>query len=120
LGITETTVRRDINQLADQGALIRVHGGAIAAPTPRPVREVGRVAPTVQLVIPTDEFHWGAILAAVRAATRTAGIGLRVHRDDVLTSGLLAELAHDQPDGWLLAPPLHGAERQMVDQWLDR
>jgi DeoR/GlpR family transcriptional regulator of sugar metabolism len=34
LGVSDMTIRRDIDQLADQGLLERVHGGAVAVSTP--------------------------------------------------------------------------------------
>jgi DeoR/GlpR family transcriptional regulator of sugar metabolism len=34
LGVSEDTVRRDLRELADQGLLQRVHGGALPAPPP--------------------------------------------------------------------------------------
>jgi DeoR/GlpR family transcriptional regulator of sugar metabolism len=34
LGVSEDTVRRDLRELADQGLLQRVHGGALPAPLP--------------------------------------------------------------------------------------
>lgn len=40
LGVSEDTVRRDLRELAAEGLLQRVHGGALpASPTHRPIRE---------------------------------------------------------------------------------
>jgi DeoR/GlpR family transcriptional regulator of sugar metabolism len=40
LGVSEDTVRRDLRELAAEGLLLRVHGGALpASPTHRPIRE---------------------------------------------------------------------------------
>lgn len=119
LGVTETTIRRDINQLAERGALVRVHGGATAVPDKHPTRH-GSATVTATAVLPTDDFHWGAIVSAVRAAARAADVGLHVHRTDELTPALLDQLAEVPPDGWLLAAPLTTPERDDFDRWLDR
>ncbi|MFW6599122.1 substrate-binding domain-containing protein [Propionibacteriaceae bacterium Y2011] len=118
LGVTETTVRRDINQLAEQGVLVRVHGGATALADRAPARAGSRPT-TATLVVPTDDFHWGAIVSAVRAAARAAELALHVHRDDAVTPDLLRRLAADPPAGWLLAPPLMAPSRDTFDDWLD-
>ncbi|MGD7705270.1 substrate-binding domain-containing protein [Microlunatus sp. Y2014] len=119
LGVTETTVRRDINQLAEQGVLVRVHGGATALVN-QPTTRHGSLPTSATMVVPTDDFHWGAIVAAVRAAARAAELPLHVHRDDTLTPELLHRLADDAPHGWLLAPPLAAPARDAFDDWLDR
>lgn len=45
LGISEITIRRDLNQLSDHGLLYRTHGGAIPVTTPEmPHRFINKVA----------------------------------------------------------------------------
>lgn len=52
LGISEDTIRRDLRQLAGEGRLIRVHGGALpASPTDRPFLARTAMHPEAKLAL---------------------------------------------------------------------
>ncbi len=60
LGVSEDTVRRDLNELADAGLLRRVHGGAV----PKAVTEVAYTARREQLIDAKASIaHAAAVLA---------------------------------------------------------
>ncbi|WP_392508588.1 substrate-binding domain-containing protein [Naumannella halotolerans] len=78
LGVSELTIRRDVNQLARRGLVKRVHGGA-TLPDPEatfsgaPRNRGGR---TIGMVVPSYSYYWPSIIAGARAAAATAGVRL--------------------------------------------
>ncbi|WP_335977441.1 LacI family DNA-binding transcriptional regulator [Streptomyces sp. CA2R106] len=87
-GVSAMTVRRDLGELADRGALRRVHGGAVSVETyPTagvPHRPAPRSAPgeptaalfTLGLVVPDPGYYFPKVVAGV--AERTEALGGRV------------------------------------------
>lgn len=73
--VNELTIRRDINALADQGLLTRVHGGAVAR-SPLDVAASDRsnssssAAPryTLGIVVPSLDYYWPQVVSGARAA----------------------------------------------------
>ncbi|PPK92472.1 DNA-binding LacI/PurR family transcriptional regulator [Kineococcus xinjiangensis] len=76
LGVSELTVRRDINAMAEQGLLTRVHGGATlsgpldAAPAPARTRFPSRY--TLGMVVPSLDYYWPHVVSGARAAATLA------------------------------------------------
>jgi DeoR/GlpR family transcriptional regulator of sugar metabolism len=80
LGISEDTLRRDLRDLASQGKLVRVHGGAVpASPTHRPVEE-------------RRELHAEEKTALARKAVALIDDGMVVIVDGGTTHAALAQV----------------------------
>ncbi|NUR52084.1 MAG: DeoR/GlpR family transcriptional regulator [Hamadaea sp.] len=136
LGVTAVTVRRDIAQLADEGAIERVHGGIRlprqAGPVLSPavtVDEDAASAPdeselaAVGMVVPSLDYYWPAIVQGARDAAPAAGVRIVLRGssyDDVAdvrrqVSWLLESIGIQ---GLLIAPPTVGAEAAELITWL--
>ena len=84
-GISGMTVRRDLAVLADQGLLVRVHGGAVAAAqatSPAPHRQSGPLRPrrmplaTIGMVVPSASYYFPGVIRGAEAAAQEAGVRL--------------------------------------------
>lgn len=83
-GISGMTVRRDLGALADQGLLVRVHGGAVAAseraPGPRRSSQVSRPRrlpmATIGMVVPSASYYFPGVIRGAEAAAQEAGVRL--------------------------------------------
>lgn len=83
-GISGMTVRRDLATLADQGLLVRVHGGAVAAPenSPGPQRTAGPSRPrrlpmaTIGMVVPSASYYFPGVIRGAEAAAQEADVRL--------------------------------------------
>lgn len=78
LGLSEDTLRRDLRDLASEGKLVRVHGGAVPA------------SPTHQPMAARAGLHHAGKAALVRAAARLIRPGMVVIVDGGTTHALLA------------------------------
>src|SRR5207249_4454687 len=78
LGVSELTIRRDINALAQQGLVTRVHGGATLrssfdrTPAPTIAREAANSRYTVGMVVPSLDYYWPQAVNGARAAASRA------------------------------------------------
>ncbi|MFJ8579402.1 LacI family DNA-binding transcriptional regulator [Micromonospora sp. NPDC093277] len=137
LGVTTVTVRRDLAQLADEGAIERVHGGIRlprVADTPpqstvavrhssRPTSADETARPAVGMLVPSLDYYWPEIVRGARDAAPDAGVRIVLRGssyDDIAdvrrqTSWLL-ETAGIQ--GLLIAPPTVGDEAAQLIGWL--
>ena len=137
LGVSAVTVRRDVAQLADEGAVERVHGGIrlprghVAQPpvaaavedsdAAAPLDEADR--PTIGMVVPSLDYYWPQIIRGARDAAPDAGVRIVLRGssyddvDDVRrqTTWLL-ETAHIE--GLLIAPPTVGEPAAELIAWL--
>ncbi|GAA1393616.1 substrate-binding domain-containing protein [Catellatospora coxensis] len=137
LGVTTVTVRRDIAQLADEGAIERVHGGIRLPrggdgqpPFSVAVEEPGRSVstdeaslPAVGMVVPSLDYYWPEIVRGARDAAPDAGVRIVLRGssyDDVADvrrqTAWLLETAGIQ--GLLIAPPTIGDEAARLIDWL--
>lgn len=133
LGVTAVTVRRDIDQLAAEGLVVRVHGGATLARRPDPAATAGTAAAagrrseatpdapapavtatrgTIGVVVPSLDYYWPGV---VRGAEEEAGRhGLRIllrgsSYDEADERPLLERVAASEGTlGLLVAPNLDG------------
>ncbi|MDR2974604.1 MAG: substrate-binding domain-containing protein [Propionibacteriaceae bacterium] len=127
LGVSVETARRDINALAAQGLVNRVHGGAIAR------RGVDRPAhatlPTligkrkVGIVTPSTDYFWPKVVNGVQLAANNyrGQVTLRESsyrvEDDRLQTQRLVE--NGQIEGLLVAPAPTKKESSQMLAWLD-
>lgn len=129
LGVTPVTVRRDIAELARQGLVRRVHGGATlindedaAEPSGRPDLEAVGPGGSVGILVPSLEYYWPEV---VRGAEDEAAVhGLRV-----VLRGSSYETDDDRPqlsrliesvgvDALVVAPRLEAVTAESTLAWL--
>ena len=131
LGVTPVTVRRDIAQLAREGLVRRVHGGAIwiaqgayGAEDPAPVTggEGQLVLRTVGVFVPSLDYYWPEV---VRGAQEEA----RIHGLRIVLGGSSYETDDDRPqlarlieqsgcDGLVIAPRMEAPTAAETIAWL--
>ncbi len=129
LGVTAVTIRRDITQLADEGLVRRVHGGAtLIAPVDDPDDDGAAVpaepsaARTVGMLVPSLDYYWpGVVRGAEQAARR--------HQMRVLLRGSSYETDDDRPqlerlvgqlgvDGLVVAHRPDAPTAKLTTDWL--
>lgn len=138
LGVSTVTVRRDVAQLAAEGAIERVHGGirlprgsaATAPMTERAVEDSGTPAepdeadlPPVGMVVPSLDYYWPQVIRGARDAAPDAGVRIVLRGssyDDVddlrrQTNWLLETVGIR---GLLIAPPTSGEAAAELIAWL--
>ena len=110
LGVTPVTVRRDITQLAQEGLVRRVHGGATLLPTDDDGE--APVAATLGMVVPSLDYYWPGVLQGAREAAARLGVRVvlrgssyDVEDDERQVTGLVETVG---VDGLLIAPNLSG------------
>lgn len=73
-GLSTMTIRRDLTQLASQGLLRRVHGGAVRNASERPgegeYRRSRQPLATLGLIVPTTGYYFPEIIRGAEAAAR--------------------------------------------------
>ncbi|MEU6846240.1 substrate-binding domain-containing protein [Streptomyces sp. NPDC046716] len=110
LGVSPVTLRRDVETLAAQGRLRRLHGAVVrseeSAERPSPGAESGRDV-VVGMVVPTTEYYYAEVVRGAREAVEAHGARLVVAlsqylpgEDSAQADRLLASGAH----GLLLTP----------------
>ena len=123
LGVSPVTVRRDINDLVDDGALRRVHGGVIAVEeSPAPGRPVtpSRVE-TIGMLVPSLDYYWPDIIEGAQAEAGTRGLGLVLRGTVYGAGGDRAEverLLEGGADALLLAPDVDSETTPALLGWL--
>lgn len=134
LGVSTVTVRRDIAQLADEGAIERVHGGirlprglaAQAAATEdsgAPADAAEAELSPVGMIVPSLDYYWPQIIRGARDAAPAAGVRIVLRGssyDDVedlrrQTVWLLETIGIQ---GLLIAPPTGGGAVAELIDWL--
>lgn len=130
LGVSELTVRRDINTLAQQGLVTRVHGGAtLRSSLDRSVgsgavaRESATSRYTIGMVVPSLDYYWPQAITGARAAAQRAQsrIVLRGSSYDVRDNHKQIQMLVDTPGvhGLIVAPDVSGAAGRDLVRWLD-
>lgn len=127
LGVSELTVRRDINALAQQGLLTRVHGGAtLRSPLDPAQRSGGSSAPpryTIGMVVPSLEYYWPPIVhgARAQAALLRASLLVRASTYDPRDHRRQAEALLKTPglQGLIVAPDTAGEGATETLRWLE-
>ena len=129
LGVSELTIRRDINALAQQGLVTRVHGGATLRSSVEPGLAPGLAGHdpavtkyTIGMVVPSLDYYWPDV---VRGAEETA----REFDMRVVLRGSSYETEDDRPqlarlverfgvDGLIVAPRMDTPTAEATAEWL--
>lgn len=130
LGVSEMTIRRDIDALARRGQLTRVHGGATLGPAPERTGQTPRspggqrTVFTFGMVVPTMEYYYAHVIEGARAAASRLRSRLEVrgstysatdnlhHAKALVQSGTL--------DGLAIAATMEGEGSDELYDWLCR
>lgn len=125
LGVSELTIRRDVNLMAEQGLLDRVHGGATLRHEAEPSRTGGTVEDTrfnIGMVVPSLDYYWPQVINGAReeAAKRQVRLVLRGSTYDAADNRRHIQRLLDTPNihGLILAPVTSGKEGHDLLRWL--
>jgi DNA-binding LacI/PurR family transcriptional regulator len=130
LGVSELTIRRDINALAQQGLVTRVHGGATLRSSVEPGLAPGLAGHdpavtkyTIGMVVPSLDYYWPPIVngARAQAAQLRARLILRASTYDVRDNRRQTESLLNIPGmhGLIVAPDTSGEDGLEMLRWLD-
>lgn len=132
LGVAAVTIRRDINHLADEGLVRRVHGGAAIDPpgldgpavvdssvaVPDPV-----VARTVGMLVPSLDYYWPEIIAGAQEQAKESGLRIMLRGTSYESTDDRAQVTHlinSGVDGVILAPDTTLPGTGEMLEWLKR
>ncbi|WP_105565641.1 substrate-binding domain-containing protein [Microbacterium halophytorum] len=90
LGVSPVTLRRDLQQLEEEGLLQRVHGGAVAPAGGVPARQAPAGTATIGVLVPSLDYYWPQVVRSLEAESRARGIS-------VLLRGTSYELQDERP-----------------------
>ena len=88
-GVAAVTLRRDLQQLEEEGLLVRVHGGAVPPAGGIAPRAVPTTA-TIGVLVPSLDFYWPQVVRSLEEAAREKGMS-------VLLRGTSYELQDERP-----------------------
>ncbi|MEV1176846.1 substrate-binding domain-containing protein [Nonomuraea sp. NPDC049784] len=106
LGVSAVTLRRDVEHLAAQGLLTRVHGG-VTLPRDTDVSTPPASKLTIGMLVPTAHYYYPAVIkgAQEQAARAGARLVLGISRyDDAEDRAQVRQLVEGGADGLLLTP----------------
>ncbi|WP_228994409.1 substrate-binding domain-containing protein [Streptomyces sp. DH8] len=110
LGMSAVTLRRDVEALAAQGLVERLHGAVVwPSGQPRPARPAALPAAglVVGMVVPTTEYYYADVVHGARKAVEAAGARLTIGLSRYLPDEDAAQarrLLSTGADGLLLTP----------------
>ena len=126
LGAAMVTLRRDLADMEREGLLTRVHGGAVAVPTPGAPRAAphgaGETLGSIAVLVPSLAYYWPGVLRAMEATGRDLGY-------EVILRGASYELQDERPvlerllrdervKGLIVAPNTDTEHGPAVIRWL--
>ncbi len=131
LGVTSVTVRRDVTQLADEGLVLRVHGGvtliepleetdddAVAAGGPAE-RAATR---TIGILVPSLDYYWPGVVRGIEEAARENQMRVVLRGSSYETDDdrpQLARLVEQQGvDALVVAPRRDTPTAEATSEWL--
>lgn len=122
LGVTPVTIRRDIRQLADEGVVRRVHGGAaLIASERQPERHPAAVESTIGIVVPTLDYYWPGVIQGAKqeAAERGARLILRsTSYESTADRAQITGLLNSGADAIAFAPTVEAPATSAMLDWL--
>jgi DNA-binding LacI/PurR family transcriptional regulator len=126
LGVSELTIRRDVNLLADEGLVSRVHGGATL---PSPLDRTASVTRqqsnrySIGMVVPSLDYYWPQVISGARAEAdeRQAKILVRGSTYDAEDNRrqVQALLNTQNINGLIVAPDTSGEAGRELLRWLN-
>ncbi len=123
LGVSPVTIRRDLNELVDDGALRRVHGGVVAVAAVRgeePETQPGRHV-TIGMLVPSLDYYWPGIVEGAQVEAGARGLGLVLRGTAYGAGDVRAEverLLEGGADALLLAPDVDAGATSELLGWL--
>jgi len=125
LGVSEVTLRRDVNALVDLGIADRVHGGAILRDVPGRAASPRANAPrfTIGMVVPSTNYYWPTVFADARTMAEEMGVRLVVRAstyDIADHQKQIAQLMAQGVQALIVAPATDAPEADRLLHWLDR
>jgi DNA-binding LacI/PurR family transcriptional regulator len=147
LGVTAVTVRRDIDQLATEGRVLRVHGGVTLA---RPIEDGGEPAsstsvkdergrrhaagesrtapqesvaePAIGILVPSLDYYWPGVVRGAEEAARLRNLRLVLRGSSYESDDDLPQLTRliesVGVDGLMFAPNLTAPNAAATMEWL--
>jgi len=123
LGVSEVTLRRDVNALVNTGVAERVHGGAVLRDRPAPARGVGAEPRfTIGMVAPSTNYYWPTIFADARSVAAELGVQLVVRASTYAIDDhqkQIAKLVTLGVDALITAPDTDAPGADRLLRWLD-
>lgn len=126
LGVSELTIRRDVNILADEGLVSRVHGGATL---PSRLDKNGAAARQVShnysigMVVPSLDYYWPQVISGARAEADDQNLRILVRGSTYDAADnrrqVQALLDTQNIDGLIVAPDMAGEHGQELLRWLN-
>ncbi|RAX18151.1 DeoR family transcriptional regulator [Pseudarthrobacter sp. AG30] len=124
-GVSELTIRRDVNTLADEGLVSRVHGGA-TLPSPLDRTAAGRPANhsySIGMVVPSLDYYWPQVISGARAEAEVQNLRILVRGSAYDAADnrrqVQALLDTQNIDGLIVAPDMGGEHGQELLRWLN-
>lgn len=127
LGVSPVTVRRDINQLAEEGVLRRVHGGAavdpedVAEDLAEEVVDPSRTGHAVGMLVPSLDYYWPEIIQGAQDEAGERGVKLLLRGTSYESTDDRAQVSHllnSGVDGLILAPDVTTEATAGLLDWL--
>ncbi|GAT74165.1 substrate-binding domain-containing protein [Microbacterium hydrocarbonoxydans] len=123
LGVAPVTLRRDLQQLEDDGHLERVHGGAVPISVTAPAQPAGEsTGGAIAVLVPSLAYYWPSVIRGMEAEARRRGLRLvpRGASYELQDERPVLErlVASDDVRGLIVAPNPDAAHAQDVVQWL--
>lgn len=126
LGVSELTIRRDVNILADEGLVSRVHGGA-TLPSPLDRSAAAGRPPShsysIGMVVPSLDYYWPQVISGARAEAEEQNLRILVRGSAYDAADnrrqVQALLDTQNIDGLIVAPDMTGEHGQELLRWLN-
>ena len=125
MGVSELTIRRDVNILADEGLVSRVHGGA-TLPSPLDRSAAGRAAQhsySIGMVVPSLDYYWPQVISGARAEAEEQNLRIMVRGSAYDAADnrrqVQALLDTQNIDGLIVAPDMGGDHGPELLRWLN-
>jgi DNA-binding LacI/PurR family transcriptional regulator len=126
LGVSELTIRRDVNILADEGLVSRVHGGAtLRSPLDRSAAAARPSSPgySIGMVVPSLEYYWPQVISGARAEAEEQNLRILVRGSAYDAADnrrqVQALLDTQNIDGLIVAPDITGEHGHELLRWLN-
>ncbi|WP_367128535.1 substrate-binding domain-containing protein [Saccharothrix sp. HUAS TT1] len=121
MGVTPVTVRRDVNGLAAEGLVERVHGGVRLADVPGAGSGPGATS-AIGMVVPSLDYYWPEVIRGAQDAAHDSGARLVLrgasYRVDDVRHQVEWMIGNGAVDALLVAPPTRGEGAEELVAWL--